>query len=204
MPLFTDQFKVLRRVTLDDTGAVVIGDFSNSPYFEAELTPPRFKLVRRPSSPQELGMWTMMYWKSVVSFYPDALQAGDRIQARGNDWEVLSDAKDILQGMQSGVQMTQVLPLTILYPFVFELQELGGATVREDVRAALWDPDERHQPTGTYRDYEGQCGIEHADVVQANRQLTIGEVSYKITTAEVDLTAKRVNLGLRLAGIKAA
>lgn len=201
MALFTDKIKITRRVTVADDGVAIVTSVAGSPQFEAELTPPRLRATPpRPGSPQSIGVFTLRYWKSPVSFYGDPLQAGDRFSAKGNEWEVLKDAEDILVGLRSGIQQTQVLPITLLYPFQAVLEEMGGDEVEPNVRVAIWDPAEVHEDTGTYRNYRGQVAVEYRNLVRNNRVLAIGDQNYKITASEFDLVDRRVYMNLRKAG----
>ena len=201
MALFTDKIKITRRVSVEDDGVAIVESVAGSPWFDAELTPPRLRSAPpRPGSPQSVGVFTLRYWKSPVSFYADSLQAGDRFQAKGNEWEVLQDAKDVLIGMRAGVQLTQCLPITLLYPFQCSLQEMDGIEVEPNVRVAIWDPSEDHLDTGSYKNYDGQVAVEYRNLVRTNRALAIGDQKYKITTSEFDLSDRRVYLQLRRAG----
>lgn len=201
MPLFTDKIRITRRVTVEDDGVATVTPVVDPALFDAELTPPRLRSSPpRPGSPQSIGVFTLRYWKSPVSFYAASLQAGDRFEAKGNEWEVLKDAEDILVGMRAGIQMTQALPLTILYPFQAKLEEMNEVEVDPDVRVAIWEPAETHQDTGTYHNYRGQVPIEFRNQVRNNRVLSIGDQKFKITTSEFDLVDRRVYVDLRKAG----
>lgn len=202
-PLVTHNFRVSRRVVVTLGADVEITPVNNGGFFECELTPKRASRDRD-GSPQSGGAYTMRYWKSPLTFYEDPLRSGDRFNTMdGVEWEVLSLAEDQLTGTQSGLQVTEVLPVLVLYPVTGDLQELGGASVTSGVRFALWQPSEGHRDTGTYTTFSAQAPIEHWEDLQPNRQLLVGTLVYKIVATEMNWVEARVDMTLRKAGLAA-
>lgn len=201
-PLLTHNFRVSRRVVVTLGADVTITPVVDSGYFECELTPKK-PARDRDGSPQSGGAYIMRYWKSPVTFYEDALRSGDRFNTMdGVEWEVLSLAEDQLTGTQSGLQVTEVLPVLVLYPVTGDLQELGGASVTPGVKFALWQPAEGHRDTGTYTTFSAHAPIEHWEDLQPNRQLVVGTIVYKIVTVEMNWVEARVEMELRKAGLR--
>lgn len=202
MSLLTDYIRITRRVTTDLDRTVVVESVT-TPFFEVELTPPHPRAAKRAVAPQDFGVFTVRYWKSPVAFWEDSFKAGDRFSARGKEWEVLANASETLVGMQSGVETTQAMPVDMLYPFIGELQKIGGEMIEANIRLALWSPREDHRDTGNFRDFEGQIPIEYHDQLETNQQFLIGTRTYKVMESNINQEQMHLDISVRLAGIHA-
>jgi hypothetical protein len=203
MPLRTDHIRITRRVTVSEERVITVTPVVDSPYFEVEITPPSLRQAVRSTSPQDTARYNLRYWKSPVAFYEEPLNAGDRFTSRGAEWEVLSDAENVLTGTQAGVQFCQVMPITLLYPHVGDVQEIGGTLVEPDIRLALWSPSETHRESGgNYRDFSAQAPIEHRAAVSTNNQLVIGTNSFKILESNINYKQMHMELSIRKQGLQ--
>lgn len=198
-PLITKPAAITRRVTVGADAIVTKTDLSSEPGFLAELIGPRDGAASG-GPPRSSPPYTIRWQTGLWGPLGDVPRASARITVGDATYELLGQPKTLMHGPRAVGYGASAMPVLELYPFIGNLTEQDGTVVQGDMRLAMWSPNERHDSTGEYEDYDAEAPIDYQGLIKRNRQVRMGGTTYRIMTTVVDLSVPRVMFSLRRAG----
>lgn len=197
---FTDNVRVIRRVTVDSGADIVILDALEAWFAAQRVRPGRSRPGSDTASPRRLRTNLIRYRPGVLGPAGAPLRSGDRLDLNGSEFEVLENPREVHLGRRMIGQEVPILEVGLLYPLEGALAEQGGSVVKAAVRFSIYSTDETHDITGTYEDYTAETDLANHEDCRINRQFVSDGRVYKITSAENDLVGGFVRMTVRKSG----
>jgi hypothetical protein len=184
-------------VSIGDDLALTLDDTATA-YFPAHVLAPQADNGLLDSSPRTaLSPWRV-YWLRA----PAELRFGDHIEVPDDTtYELISKPRAVNNGRRVVGHSAPALPVGVLYPRSAEVWELGGEKALSTIACNVYSQREDQQPRGDFHDTFGEAPASALeDLTGTNRELRIGEQTWKIVDAALSVEAPYVSLNLRKAG----
>lgn len=201
LPQLRDQAHVVRRVTVDDTQAVVVLDAPEE-VFSCSITTPTSE-AGADGSPRDWPAATLRHAEGVRAPAGEALRAGDRVEdGHGAVWELLRPSRPLRAARKVVGHQAPVQLVSVLYPLAAVVRTQGGTDVLADnVPVVVFTPRRSRESTGEYTDLQGECPIEYrVALANQNCELHVGDIRYRVNEASPEYAEPRVRLTLRRVG----
>lgn len=197
---FTDNARIIRRVTVDESGNISVTDIAESWFPALRMRTGAPRPSQDSASPRRLRSDRVRFRNGYLGPPGGQLRAGDRINMGDTDFEVLEDPRDFHLGRRIIGCEVPVRSVEKLYPFEGAIQEQGGAPIKAGVRFSIYATDETHDSTGTYENYNAETDLSNAAECRVNHHFVTDGKVYKITASENDLAGGYVRMTVRKAG----
>lgn len=184
-------------VLVGDDLAVTIDGAATS-YFPAHVLAPQSDNGLLDSSPRTtLSPWRV-YWLRT----PAELRFGDHIEVPNDTtYELISTPRAVNNGRRVVGYSAPALPVDVLYPRTAEVWDLGGVASVATVACNVYSQREDQQPRADFHDAFGEAPASALETLTGtNRELRLGDQTWKITDAALSVEAPYVSLNLRKAG----
>lgn len=198
---FTDNAKITRRVSVDDSGTISVIDALEDWFPALFVKTGRSRSGSDVGSPRRLRTDLLRHRHGILGPAGDPLRAGDRVDVGTAAFEVLENAREVQLGRRVVASEVPIMAIEKLYSFEGAIQEQGGAPIKAAVRFSIYSTDEIHDVTGTYENYSAETDLGNHGECRVNHHLVTDGKTYKITSAENDLVGGFVRMSVRKAGL---